>query len=71
MKNTNIIGVYFTQRQNRESTGESPVHARVCVDKIRVEISIKTSLAVSGYNKGLDPVTLPMNRGCVKEVNIY
>ncbi|MBC7889870.1 MAG: hypothetical protein H7Z13_18495 [Ferruginibacter sp.] len=57
MKSTNTFGAHFTIRQQKELNGKSPINARLCVNKTRVEISIKTSLALSDWNKG---------RGCAK-----
>ena len=57
MKNTNTFGVHITLRQHRELNGKAPIYARICVNKTRVEISIKRSLPVSDWNKG---------RGCAR-----
>ncbi len=57
MKNTNTFGVHFILRRNKEKDGLCPVHARITVNKSRVEMSLKKFLSVKEWNNG---------KGCAK-----
>ena len=52
MKNSNTFGVNFILRMNKEQNGKCPVYARINVNSSRVELSIKTSLAINDWNAG-------------------
>jgi site-specific recombinase XerD len=67
MKNKNTFGVHFLLRKSRPVDGKFPVYARVCVNKSRVEMSIKKSLAPSDWDEGKGAAK--QNKKQLKEFN--
>ena len=52
MKNTNTFGVHFFLRKNKAVNGHFPIYGKISVNKNKVEMAIKKSLALNDWNEG-------------------
>ncbi len=52
MKKFNTFGIHFVIRRHRLKDGKAPIYARITVNMIRCEISVKRRIKVSNWNNG-------------------
>ncbi|WP_111444346.1 site-specific integrase [Breznakibacter xylanolyticus] len=50
MRTTNTFGIQFILRMNKLKNGIAPIYVRIVVDRQRVEISLKKTIAVENWN---------------------
>lgn len=50
MRSKNTFGIQFITRVNRIKDGKAPIYARITVDKERIEISLKRTIAPADWN---------------------
>ncbi|MBC7391189.1 MAG: hypothetical protein H7329_18440 [Opitutaceae bacterium] len=52
MKTTNTFGIIFYLRRYKVKNGKAPIYARITVDAVRVDISIKMDIEIESWHVG-------------------